>query len=223
MGLAIAACSALAGCDGRLSTLDPAGPGSAPIAALWWWMFGGAAAIFALVMLLLALGLWRRAPTAGSEGRWLVGGGLVFPLAVLAVLLAWGLVIGERLLAAPAAEVWRVEVRAEQWQWRFRHVQGDGMAGPAEQLGRLDIPAGRPVELRVSSADVIHAVWVPRLAGKIDAIPGKVNTLRITAAAPGRYEGVCAEYCGTGHTAMRFVIVAHDAAGWSAWRESARP
>jgi cytochrome c oxidase subunit II len=210
----------MAGCQGRLSALDPAGPAGASIAALWWGMLGGAAAIFALVMLLLALAWRRREPSAAGEGRWLVGGGLVFPLAVLAALLAWGLVIGERLLAAPAVEAWRVEVRAEQWQWRFRHADAARSAG---QVGRLDIPAGRPVELRVSSADVIHSVWVPRLAGKIDAVPGKLNTLRIEAAAPGRYEGVCAEYCGTGHTAMRFVIVAHDAAGWAAWREGARP
>lgn len=185
-------------------------------------MLAGAAVIFVLVMALLARPLLRRAPGAGRAGgtdrAWLAGGGLVFPLLVLSVLLAYGLAVGERLLASPAGDAWQVEARAAQWQWRFRHAAAQSTI---ERVNRLDIPAGRPVDVRVSSDDVIHSFWVPRLAGKVDAIPGKVNTLRIEAAAPGTYEARCAEYCGTGHTAMRFVVVAHNAAAWAAWLEGA--
>ena len=193
--------------------LDPAGPAGASIATLWWSMLAGATAIFVLVMALLAIGLMRRAPAADTSARaWLVGGGLGFPLVVLSALLGWGLVVGERLLAKPASDVVRVEAHAAQWQWTFRQPAAQGAI---ERVGRLDIPAGRPVDVRITSDDVIHSFWVPRLAGKLDAVPGKVNTLRIEAAAPGTYQARCAEYCGVGHASMRFVVVAHAAADWA--------
>ena len=68
----------------------------------------------------------------------------------------------------------------------------------------------------VTSRDVIHSFWIPRLAGKIDAIPGHANVLRIQADAPGRFEGLCAEFCGVGHPGMRFQVVAHPAADFPA-------
>ncbi len=79
----------------------------------------------------------------------------------------------------------------------------------------LEIPAGRNVEVFVTSADVIHSFWVPRLGGKIDAIPGSRNRILLRADAPGRYGGVCAEFCGTGHSAMAFSVLVHDEAGWA--------
>ncbi len=202
----------MAGCAESLSTLAPAGPAAEAIAGLWWAMLAGSAAIFLLVMGLLALSFLRRTPRA-SERMWLVGGGLVFPTIVLAVLLAFGLVIGERLLPKGRAEV-TIEAHAAQWSWTFRQ---NGARAPIERVGRLDIPAGRPVDVRISSADVIHSFWVPRLAGKTDAIPGKVNTQRIEASQPGVYAGQCAEYCGVGHAGMRFTVIVHDAASWSAF------
>ena len=65
----------------------------------------------------------------------------------------------------------------------------------------------------VTSRDVIHAFWIPRLAGKIDVIPGHVNVLRIQADAPGRYEGLCTEFCGLGHAGMRFDVVVASGGG----------
>jgi heme/copper-type cytochrome/quinol oxidase subunit 2 len=81
----------------------------------------------------------------------------------------------------------------------------------------LHIPAGRPADLVITSTDVIHSFWIPRLAGKMDAIPGHTNRLRIVADAPGTYRGECAEYCGVGHKNHGFTVVAHDAAGWAAF------
>ena len=78
----------------------------------------------------------------------------------------------------------------------------------------LHIPAGRPVDVEITTADVIHSFWVPRLAGKLDAIPGHVNVLRIEADGPGEFKGVSAEFNGTGYLAHRFRVIAHDPAGW---------
>jgi cytochrome c oxidase subunit 2 len=70
------------------------------------------------------------------------------------------------------------------------------------------------VDFAVTSGDVIHSFWIPRLGGKIDAIPGHINTIRLMAERPGQYGGVCAEFCGEGHSAMRFSVEAHGATGF---------
>jgi cytochrome c oxidase subunit II len=58
---------------------------------------------------------------------------------------------------------------------------------------------------------VIHSFWVPRLAGKMDAVPGKVNRHLLQADEPGLYLGQCAEYCGVGHDFMRFEVIVRAA------------
>ena len=64
---------------------------------------------------------------------------------------------------------------------------------------------------------------MPRLAGQLDAVPGRVNRLRIEAAEPGRYAGTSAEYSGPGYAGHRFEVVAHDAAGWARFLTGAEP
>ncbi len=89
-------------------------------------------------------------------------------------------------------------------------------SGGVETKNVLHLPAGMPVDIVVTSHDVIHAFWVPRFAGKIDAVPGHVNRLRIQADRPGRYEGRCNEFCGLGHPEMRFVVIVHRPEDFSA-------
>lgn len=198
----------LAACSGPLSTLEPAGPAAAAIAQLWWAMLAGAVVLFGLVMVLLLWVFVRRSAAPARPGLWLAGGGLVLPALVLTPLLGFGLLTGERLLAHPrAAEVVRIEVEARQWQWTFRYPAADG--GTRISVNELHLPVGRPVDLHVTSPDVIHGFWIPRLGGKIDAIPGHINVVRLSADRPGVYRGVCAEFCGGGHTAMDFRVEAH--------------
>ncbi|WP_343060434.1 c-type cytochrome [Sphingomonas rhizophila] len=73
----------------------------------------------------------------------------------------------------------------------------------------LHIPAGRPIVLELESGDVIHSLWVPRLSGKLDMIPGRRNLMRIQADEPGVFGGQCAEYCGGPHALMGFRVIAH--------------
>lgn len=172
-------------------------------------MLAGAALIFALVITLFILVLYR--PNFGrslSPRRWMVLGGLVLPVPVLMALIVYGMAKGEYLIGAWQSEpvVARVEARASMWNWEFSYPDVEGAAASDEVL---HIPAGGVVEVIVTSTDVIHSFWIPRLAGKIDAIPGHTTRLRIKADVPGRYGGICAEYCGTGHVAMRFTIEAH--------------
>lgn len=170
-------------------------------------MLAGASAIFALVIALLALALLR--PGIGEAippKRWLVWGGLAFPGAVLSALLVFALATGERLLPHPGSGAYVVEAVPRQWAWTFRYPEG------RESDGVLHLPAGLPVDIRVIGTDVIHSFWVPRLGGKIDAIPGHVNTIRLLADRPGTFGGVCSEFCGVGHTDMTFTAIAHAAA-----------
>lgn len=201
----------LASCSGDLSALDPAGPSAGSIAHLWWVMLAGSILLFLLVVgLFLATVFVPRFGRSISPRNWIIGGGIFLPLPILLALTFYALWQGEYLLRGgggfPLQSPLRVEAHGTMWQWRFSYPD---IRGATPTSGTLHIPAGRTVEIRVSSSDVIHSFWVPRLAGKIDAIPGHTNYLRLRADRPGRYSGVCSEYCGTGHAGMRFVVQAH--------------
>jgi len=172
-------------------------------------MLIGAALILALVLVLFALvmlkpGFGRRLSPRG----WMIAGGLFLPVPVLVALMAYGMAQGEYLIGAWQKEpvIAHVEARGSMWRWEFGYPDIGPGVGTAETL---HIPAGGVVEVRVTSSDVVHSFWIPRLAGKIDAVPGHQTVLRIKADVPGRYGGICAEYCGIGHTGMRFIVEAH--------------
>jgi cytochrome c oxidase subunit 2 len=194
----------LSGCAGPLSTLEPSGPAAASIAGLWWAMLIGSAVLFALVLVLFLLVIRR--PGWGSQvspARWIVLGGLVLPALILIPLLCYALYAGERLLPLPGHAPERVEAIAKQWTWTFRYPDQGGI----ETQGVLHLPAGKPVDMVVTSEDVVHSFWIPRFAGKIDAVPGHATRLRLQADEPGQYEGQCNQFCGLGHAGMHFTVI----------------
>lgn len=207
----------LAGCTGELSTIDPAGPHARSVATMWWVMLAGSMVLAGLVFTLLRLA-FRRSDRRGqiSPRFWMVGLGLALPIAVLMALLGYAFAVGVGTL--PTADPAAVEIRvnASQYAWTAEHPGG------VRTVDTLHIPAGRPADLVITSSDVIHSLWIPRLAGKMDAIPGHTNRLRVIASAPGTYRGECAEYCGIGHKDHGFVVVAHDPAGWTAFTGGAQ-
>jgi cytochrome c oxidase subunit 2 len=164
-------------------------------------------------MALLWLAFRRRTLARIPERTWLVQGGLVLPAIVLAPLAAAAFALGERLFAPPGPAPLTVEAHGRMWQWEFAYPHS---APGLRTLHVLHIPAGRPVEIALHSDDVIHSFWVPRLAGKLDAIPGRANRLRLQAAEPGIYHGLCAEFCGLLHTAMGFAVIAHPPGDYAA-------
>ena len=173
---------------------------------LWWIMLAGSAVIFMLVSSVLALA-WTRPALIRAAGakNLIMWGGIVMPAVVLAALVASAFALGERLLATPREPApMRIEVVVRQWSWSFRYPDGGG-----ETIDRLHIPAEQDIDFAVTSEDVIHSFWIPRLGGKIDAIPGHENVVRLRADRPGVYGGICAEYCGSDHATMRFTVEAH--------------
>ena len=64
---------------------------------------------------------------------------------------------------------------------------------------------------------MVHSFWVPKLAGKLDVIPGRANRMWFNATKPGTYSGQCAEFCGLGHAGMRLTVVAESEEDFQAW------
>jgi cytochrome c oxidase subunit 2 len=200
--------------EGIQSALDPHGPGAALAGELGVVLFAGAALIFAAVMALAAYALFGARRRILSSSRFIVGAGIVFPTVTLAALLAYSLLRAAALLPAGEAAL-RIEVIGEQWWWRVRYEE-------FETANEIRIPAGQPVDLYLKSADVIHSLWVPALAGKLDMIPGKTNRLRVVADKPGRWRGQCAEYCGGPHALMALYVVALEPDEFRKWAEAQR-
>ena len=185
-------------------------------------MFGFSAAILFIIVMLWLYAMWRKPPSMTETeayqigNRWIIGGGLVLPIVSLTLLLSFGIPIGYRLLPLPLEDQnpLHIEVIGQQWWWEIRYVD----AGIVTK-NQLHLPVGRPVDIHVSSIDVIHSFWVPKLGGKIDAIPGRTNVLRLEADTVGHFRGQCAEFCGKGHAEMILFIEAHTPESFVAWME----
>lgn len=113
--------------------------------------------------------------------------------------------------ARTAPDVARVDVTAYQWCWQFRHLDGPAVAnGTCSENPStrpvLVVPVGRPVELRLTSNDVVHALWIPDFAVKSDVYPDHTNSLSLTFDHAGQWLGRCSEYCGTHHPTMDFYV-----------------
>jgi cytochrome c oxidase subunit 2 len=205
------------------SVIDPQGPAAAHIANLWWILLAAGTIIFVLVMVLLLIGLLRRrqdpntlaAPPSG--GRMIVLGGIVMPVVVLSGVLALTVNTLLALSAPAAADDYVVEVIGHQFWWEVRYPDHTVLTA-----NEIHIPAGRPVQVHLASQDVIHSFWVPELHGKLDMIPGQTNSFWLQADSPGEYKGLCAEFCGTQHAKMLFLVIAQPEEEFLAWLEHQR-
>jgi len=110
-----------------------------------------------------------------------------------------------------------VEVRAQQFAWRFTYPDEGGL-----KANQLVLPKDRPVEFRVTTNDVVHDFWVPQFRLKTDTVPGLTTKLRVTPSRLGRYDVVCAELCGIGHSTMRQAVRVVPQSEYSSWAANAR-
>lgn len=147
---------------------------------------------------------------AGRLPHWIEAG---LAVATLGAFLAWWVVgfAQYRELREPPAGALRVHVIAKQWMWQFVYPNG------ATAEDELRVPVGEPVELVMTSRDVIHSFYVPGFRLKMDVVPGRTTSLWFTATAPGEYPILCAEYCGAGHSRMRGRVLAVDHAAYARW------
>jgi cytochrome c oxidase subunit 2 len=206
------------------SVLWPAGAAAQSIAVVGWVLFIGAGLIFAGVMVLLASSLQKREPVRRVRpALWLIGGGVVFPAVVLSAVLAWSIALGARLAEPAPPDAMVVSVTGHMWWWEVRYRDPAGGADVV-LANELRLPVGRTIVVGLNSADVIHSFWVPALAGKVDAVPGRVNQIVFSATEPGVFRGPCAEYCGQQHARMALHVVAEPHAEFDRWLAAqARP
>jgi len=198
------------------------GPASTPTLYLGWVLAAVCAAVCLMVAGLLAYAIWRRRAAAERDVigdprrslRW-VGIGTALSTVVLFGLAAYALVVLAEVGAPPRAAALTVAVTGYDWWWRIDY--GDG-AQRFSTANELHIPVGVPVRVRLDSADVIHAFWVPQLAGKTQMIPGVSNEQWLQADAPGLYRGECTQFCGAQHAHMSFDVIAQSPADFAAWR-----
>ncbi|MCT9811930.1 cytochrome c oxidase subunit II [Acidovorax sp. Be4] len=169
--------------------------------------------------------------------RWLIG---ITTLGIVA-LLAPGLLVYANYVSAPR-DALVLEVLGQQWQWRYRFPGTSGKLGfsdprfvsasnpfgldatdPASQANILvnsnevHLPLGKPVKVLLRSHDVLHDFYVPPIRARMNMVPGMVTSFWFTPTLAGRYEVLCAQLCGVGHSQMRGAMVVEDEAQFQAW------
>ncbi len=219
----------LTGCAGTpLSYMT--GSGSASGDTLQWiaWGFSGIAVLVTLIITVM-IGLairasLRRAQLSSrdsvsreSDGLGFIYWGVGLSMPVLVAMAIWNFV-ATRAIAAPGTPTqMTVEITGHRWWWEIRYRDADHPDHIVTTANQLVIPTGVPVRIDLTSADVIHDFWVPKLGPKMDMIPGKTNVTWLNARDPGTYRGQCAEYCGLEHAHMAFEVTAMPPAEFARW------
>jgi cytochrome c oxidase subunit 2 len=159
----------------------------------------------------------------------------------IAAMLAPGLVVYNEFIRVPK-EAYELEVVAQQWQWTYRFPGQDGKLGrsdikfvdainplgidPKDPAGQDDIliknneirlPLNRPVKVLLRSKDVLHDFYIPQIRSKMDMVPGMVSYFWFTPTKTGKYEVLCAEFCGVGHYNMRGQMIVEEQGAFDQW------
>ncbi len=108
-----------------------------------------------------------------------------------------------------------IVITGHQWWWEARYPKSGVITA-----NEIHIPAGRPLSIRLESADVLHEFWVAQLTRKIATVPDHPNHIWIQSDQPGTYLGVCSEFCGTQHAWMHFLVVAETPEQFAAWEKA---
>ncbi len=212
---------AVYGCAGPFpqSTLHPRSDFAAEIQQLFTGIFWWAVAVFVVVETLLVVAVIRFRQRPGAPPPKPTHGHTVFEIAwtlAPAVILVFVAVPTVRTIFATAGEAPRhalkVEVIGHQWWWEYRYPDL-GLVTADE----MHVPLGKPVQVSITSADVIHSFWAPALGGKRDAIPGHVNRIAFRADSVGDYLGQCVEFCGASHANMRLRVLVDTDSAFQAW------
>ena len=212
---------AVAGCAGPFpqSTLRPRSDYGRAIDHLFTDIFWWAVVVFVLVETLLLVALVRFRHREGRPAPKPAHGHTALEIAwtlAPAVILVLVAVPTMRTILATAGDAppdaVKVEVIGHQWWWEYKY-SNLGIVTANE----MHVPVGKPVQLSITSADVIHSFWAPALAGKRDATPGHVTRIAFRADSVGEYSGQCAEFCGQSHANMGLRVVVDSDSAFERW------
>jgi cytochrome c oxidase subunit 2 len=224
--------SLLCACSGVQSPLSPAGAQADSVFSLFNLMIIVCGAMYVLVLGGLAWATLRRnrrfvggeRPQIGSTDRTLSRGLILWlslVLAGLTALIVASFFVERDLASVRPQETLLVRVTGHQWWWRIEYR--DPTTGAwIETANELHLPVGRTARIELGSADVIHSFWVPNIAGKMDVIPGRANTIDISPRRMGWFRGQCAEFCGLQHAHMAFDVKVDSSAEFAAWLTAQR-
>src|SRR3954468_873183 len=217
----------ISACAGQQSALEPHGPEAEHIARLFWIFTAVCGAIWFAVIVVLAVGLVRRAPQrldplaldvpAERRTTMVVGGAVVGTALTVIALSALSFAFQRQLFARENPAV-NIKVTGLQWWWNVEY-EADTPDQGFTTANEIYVPVGKPVLVRLDANDVIHSFWVPSLMGKMDLIPGQQNQIKFTASRVGIYRGQCAEFCGWQHAHMGILVHALPKAEFERWRE----
>src|SRR5580765_4303804 len=201
-------------------------PNAAGIRDLYWIVLAVTAVVFVIVegaLILFIVRFRNRGRARTVEGPQIRGHTrleliwTVIPALILAGIIAAVFYKLPGIQDVPAAGAagpkMTVNVEGRQFYWRYTYPNG------AVSINQLVVPAQRPIYLVVTAPtfDVIHSWWVPQLAGKMDAIPGKTNHTWFEAQHEGIYQGQCAEFCGVEHAMMLTQVRAVSNSEYESW------
>lgn len=204
------------------------GPAAQPVRVLGWGLAALCAFVVAVIVTLLAIALAHRRANENGNGNERAANAIVgIGTAISTVLLFGALVAMLRVLVAVAQPsrqpAFTLHVTAYDWWWKASYPQDAGTGGAAfDTANEIHIPTGVPVRVELDSADVVHAFWVPTLAGKTQTIPGQTNHQWLQADRPGVYRGQCTQFCGAQHAHMAFEVVAQTPDQFARWLDAAR-
>ncbi len=140
---------------------------------------------------------------------------VTIPFLMVTALAVYGWIVLDDIEAKQPNEL-VVKVKGQQFTWTFEYP---GKISADE----LVLPKDRPVDFRIQTADVLHSFWVPEFRVKSDAVPGLTTNVRVTPNRVGRYQVVCAELCGLGHSTMRQTVRVVPTGEFDSWLEKQKP
>jgi cytochrome c oxidase subunit 2 len=224
----------LSGCQLALdqSTLNPAGDMAQTLENLFLFIFWLAVAVFVVVQALLIVVLVRFRQRKGHEQdipvqthgntpleiAWTIAPAIIVIAITIPTIqnIAPTYAAPANVVAEEGGDQMTIEVIGHQWWWEFRYLDSAGEVDFVT-ANEMHIPINTIVNLNLTSEDVIHSFWVPRLAGTRDVIPGRQNTLWLNANEPGVYPGACKELCGLSHALMRHLVIAETPQDYETW------
>jgi len=204
------------------------GPASTPTMVMGWVFAALLVAIFGSIALLLVWAVFRKRPAVDprSIGRedegmpWIyIGTGI--SACILFALAIYALITLNAIANPTHAPALKLTVTGYDWWWKVEYEDDDPTRSFAT-ANEIHIPVGQPILVKLKSADVIHAFWVPMLAGKTQMIPGLANQQWIQADVEGVYSGQCTQYCGVQHAHMGLEIVAQNEDEFRTWQDAQR-
>jgi cytochrome c oxidase subunit 2 len=210
----------MSGCSGNTKVTHPASSDAALITDLWLGMLIVGTGVLVAVLLLMVPVFFRRDSTKRPSRKlaWAIvlGGGVLAPFVAAVTLVVVSIQTGHAIVTHPPEPSVTVDVIGRLWWWEVRYLDDEGEP-IAVTANEIHIPVGQPVQFRLISDNVIHSFWVPELQGKTDLIPGQINESWIEADEVGVFRGQCAEFCGTQHALMGFLVFVEPEADFREW------